>query len=358
MSILTIDGSYGEGGGAVLRNALSLSAVLGEPIRIENIRVKRPNPGLQAQHLTAVRALAQVCQAKVDGAELGSLALTFQPQSSPQSGEYSWDVAEARKGGSAGATSLIFQGLLVPLHFAEGDSRLSLRGGTHVAWSPPFHYLESVYLPALHQMGLNARVHIERWGWYPIGEGIFTAQIGGSGEATRPMEGLNLTDRGPLKRLTGLSASSNLPGHIAERQKQRAQSILRAEGFDPEIEIVDAPAKGQGTMLFLLAEFESVQAGFTSLGRRGRPAEQVADDASKEFLQYSESGAALDRHLADQLVLPLALVTGASSFTTCDLSQHLLTNVWIVEQLLGRHVDVEGEKGKSGRVSISERTHV
>jgi len=356
--MLAIDGSYGEGGGAVLRNALSLSAVLGEPIRVENIRVKRPNPGLQAQHLTAVRALAEICRAKVDRAELGSLALTFQPGSSPQSGEYSWDVAEARKGGSAGATSLIFQGLLVPLHFARGESRLSLRGGTHVAWSPPFHYLESVYLPTLHQMGVNARVNIERWGWYPIGGGIVTADISGSGKAALSMEGLNLVDRGPLKRLSGVSASSNLPGHIAERQKQRAQSLLRAEGFDPEIEIVDAPASGQGTMLFLLAEFESVRAGFTSLGRRGKPAENVAEEACKEFQQYFESGAALDRHLADQLVLPLALATGTSSFTTCEVSQHLLTNAWIVERLLGRPIDVEGEKGRPGKVSMRGRAHV
>jgi RNA 3'-terminal phosphate cyclase (ATP) len=358
VSILVIDGSYGEGGGAVLRNALSLSSVLGEPIRVENIRVKRPNPGLQAQHLTAVRALAQICQAKVDGAELGSLALTFQPQSSPQGGEYSWDVAEARKGGSAGATSLIFQGLLVPLLHAKGDSRLSLRGGTHVAWSPPFHYLESVYLPTLQQMGLNARVHLDRWGWYPIGGGMVTADISGSGQAAPSMEGLNLMDRGPLKRLSGVSASSNLPGHIAERQKQRALSILRPEELNPEIEIVDAPASGQGTMLFLLAEFESVRAGFTSLGRRGRPAEQVAEDACKEFLQYFESGAALDRHLADQLVLPLALATGASSFSTCEVSQHLLTNAWIVERLLGSPVDVEGERGKPGRVTMRGRAHV
>jgi RNA 3'-terminal phosphate cyclase (ATP) len=358
VSILAIDGSYGEGGGAVVRNALSLSAMLGEPIRIENVRAKRPNPGLQAQHLTAVRALAKVCLAKVEGAELGSSALTFQPQSSPQRGEYSWNVAEARKGGSAGATSLVFQGLLVPLLHAKGDSRLSLRGGTHVAWSPPFHYLESVYLPTLHRMGVNARVDIERWGWYPIGEGMVTAHISGSDDAAPSMRGMNLMERGPLKRLSGVSAISNLPGHIAERQKHRAQSLLRAEGFDPEIEIVDAPARGQGTMVFLLAEFENARAGFTSLGRRGKPAEQVAEDACKEFLEYFESRAALDRHLADQLVLPMALAKEASSFTTCDVSQHLLTNVWIVEQLLGRTVDVEGEKGQSGRVSIPGRTHV
>jgi RNA 3'-terminal phosphate cyclase (ATP) len=356
--MLTIDGSYGEGGGAVLRNALSLSAVLGEPIRIENIRVKRPHPGLQAQHLTAVRALARVCEAKVEGAELGSLTLTFQPQSSPQSGEYSWDVTEARRGGSAGATSLIFQALLVPLLHAQGDSRLTLRGGTHVAWSPPFHYLESVYLPTLQQMGVDARVKIEQWGWYPLGGGTVTANVVGCGQAAPSMRGLNLTERGPLNRLSGVSASSNLPGYIAERQKSRAQDMLRAEGFDPEIEVVQAPARGQGTMVFLRAEFESVRAGFTSLGRTAKPAERVAEDACREFLEYFASGAALDRHLADQLVLPLALATGASTFTTCDVSEHLLTNVWIVEQVLGRPVDVEGEKGESGKLSIRGPAHV
>jgi RNA 3'-terminal phosphate cyclase (ATP) len=351
--MLVIDGSYGEGGGAVLRNSLALSAVLGEPVRIEGIRAQRPNPGLQAQHLTSVRALAEVCRAKVEGAELGSQALTFRPHSPLQSGQYSWDVGAARRGGSAGATSLVFQALLLPLLLADGDSGLSLQGGTHVAWSPPFHYLERVYLPTLSKLGANARVQIERWGWYPVGGGVITAQITGLGRRLSATRGLELMERGRLESLSGISGISNLPGHIAERQRSQAESMLSAEGFEPQIEIVDAPSRGQGTVLFLVAEFENVRAGFTSLGRRGKSAEKVAVEACHEFLHYYRSGAALDQHLADQLILPLALAKGTSSFSTCRITQHLLTNVWIVDRLLAREVAVEGEVGEAGTVSIA-----
>jgi RNA 3'-terminal phosphate cyclase (ATP) len=356
--MLILDGSHGEGGGAVLRNSLALSAVLGVPTRVENIRVHRSKPGLQAQHLTAVRALARICNAEVEGAELGSSALTFSPRSSPRSGEYSWDVSQARKGGSAGATTLVFQALLVPLLLADGDSRLFLRGGTHVAWSPPFHYLESVYLPVLRGMGIRARVDIERWGWYPAGGGVLTAQISNLSPALAGLRGLELEQRGTLRRLSGISALSNLPEHIAERQKRQAEKTLRARGFHPEIEIVHAPATGRGTMVFLVAEFEQVRAGFTSLGRKGKPAETVAEEATEEFLGYYESGATFDRYLADQLILPLALAKGRSSFTTCRITQHLLTNAWIVEQLLGRRIEIEGEEGKAGRVTILGRDDV
>jgi RNA 3'-terminal phosphate cyclase (ATP) len=356
--MLVIDGSHGEGGGAVLRSALTLSTVLGKPIRIENIRSRRPNPGLQAQHLTAVRALAKICRATVDGAELGSSAITFQPQSSPRSGEYSWDVAEARRGGSAGAASLVFQALLVSLVFADGDSRLFLGGGTHVAWSPTFHYLESVYLPTLRQLGVEARIEIERWGWYPKGGGVMTAQIAGSGASIAVRPGLHLNERGRLKRLSGISALSNLPVSIAQRQRRRAETMLSAEGFEPEIELGEGPATGQGTVLFLVAEFENVCAGFASLGRKGKPAEMVAEEACRDFLLYYESGAAVDRHLSDQLVIPLALAKGESSFTTSCVTQHLLTNIWITQRVLGREAEVEGGEGKRGKVRISGRTDV
>ncbi len=356
--MIVIDGSHGEGGGQVLRTSLSLSALLGKPVRIENIRLKRPNPGLQAQHLTGVQALAQVCRADLEDAELGSPTLSFIPRSSPRSGEYYWDVAEARKGGSAGATSLVFQAMLMPLLLAEGSSRLSLRGGTHVAWSPPFHYLKMVYLPTLSRMGFQAHVEIEQWGWYPIGGGAMTAQVTGMGHQVSDVSGLDLTERGELKRLYGISALSNLPKHIAERQKRQAEKVLRREGFDPQIEIVDAPARGQGTALLLLAEFENVRAGFTALGRKGKPAEEVAEEACAKFLRHYESGAALDQHLADQLILPMALAERGSSFTTCRITQHLLTNIWVVERFLEIRFLVEGQEGRRGKVTITGRADV
>jgi RNA 3'-terminal phosphate cyclase (ATP) len=346
--MIVIDGSYGEGGGQVLRTSLTLSSLLGKPVRIENIRAKRRNPGLQAQHLTGVQAIAQICDAELEGADLGSQALTFSPLSPPRAGEYSFDVAEARKGGSAGATSLVFQTLLLPLTFAAGQSRLSIRGGTHVAWSPPFHYLQHVYLPTLARMGLEASAEIERWGWYPIGGGEMTAAI--KGRRDSDLCGLDLGQRGELKRLWGISAVSNLPPHIGQRQKKRAEETLRKRGFDPRIEIVDAASPGQGTVVFLVAEYENTVAGFSALGERGKPAEKVAEEACGEFLSYHCSGACLDKHLADQLILPMALALDQSAFTTCEITQHLLTNVWVVQQFLDVRFEIEGEEGEKGRV--------
>lgn len=349
--MITIDGSYGEGGGQVLRTSLSLSALLGEAVRIKDIRAKRPRPGLQAQHLTGVLATAQICNAELKGAELGSQTLTFAPQSPPQAGNYTFDVAEARKGGSAGSTSLVFQTLLLPLAFADGDSHLTIRGGTHVAWSPPFHYLKHVYLPTLARMGIEATVEINQWGWYPIGGGEIKAGVRGQGVRDResspipcPLSPIALVERGGLKRLWGISALSNLPAHIGQRQKRQVERLLRERGFTPEIEIVDAPSPGQGTVVFLVAEFENVVAGFTSYGARGKRAEKVAEEACREFIRYYDSGQALDRHLADQLILPLSLAAGQSSFTTCEVTQHLLTNVEVVQRLMEVKAEIEGKE--------------
>ena len=246
------------------------------------------------------------------------------------------------------SNSLIFFILLLPLAFAPGQSRLTIRGGTHVAWSPPFHYLTHVYLPTLARTGLEARAEIERWGWYPIGGGEMTASIRGRRESC--LSGLDLVERGELKRLWGISATSNLPAHIGQRQKKRAEGYLQKRGFDPRIEIVEAPSPGQGTVVFLVAEYEHSVAGFSSPGRRGKPAEKVAEEACREFIEYHQSGACLDEHLADQLILPMALASGPSAFTTSKITQHLLTNVWVVEQFLDVRFDIKGEEGQRGRV--------
>ena len=344
--MITIDGSYGEGGGQVLRTALALSALLGEPVRIENIRAKRPNPGLQAQHLTGVFAIAEVCEAKLEGAELGSMELTFIPRRKPKPGAYFFDVAKARKGGSAGATTLVLQTLLFPLVKAPGTSKLVIKGGTHVAWSPPFHYVKHVLFPTLARMGIEVRADIERWGWYPIGGGEIRVTVRGGAD----VRGIDLTERGPLKRLWGISAYSNLPDHIGVRQKERTIQLLRRYDLDAEIKVIKAPSPGKGTCVFLVAEFANAVASFTALGERGKRAEKVAEEAVTEFLSYLKSGAALDKHLADQLILPMALADTPSAFTTCEVTRHLLTNVWVVEQFLGQRFEVEGEEGSSGKV--------
>ncbi|MDY7041435.1 MAG: RNA 3'-terminal phosphate cyclase, partial [Chloroflexota bacterium] len=329
-------------------------ALLGRPVSLVNIRAGRRKPGLQAQHLTGVRAAARICDAALEGAKLGSRELTFVPRTAPQAGTYTFDVAEARKGGSAGAASLVFQTVLLPLALADGQSRLTIRGGTHVEWSPPFDYLKRVYLPTLARMGVRAKVHLKKWGWYPVGGGEMTAVIEGSGvsEGGSPfLQGLNLVERGQLLRVRGLSATSNLPRHIAQRQQRQVLQVLRENAVNPRVEVMDkAPSKGQGTVVFLWAEFEKVVAGFTSYGRLGKRAEQVAEEACQAFLTYYDGGAALDPHLADQVILPLALARGESAFTTGQITEHLLTNVWVVEQFLGPRFKIEGTRGEAGRL--------
>ena len=181
-----IDGSYGEGGGQILRTSLTLSAITGQPVRIEQIRAGRRKPGLMPQHLTAVRAASRICSAEVEGAKRNSQALVFRPRSAPQAGTYTFDVAQAAKGGSAGSVSLILQTVLLPLALAEGSSQVTLLGGTHVAWSPPYDYVKRVYLPALARLGIAAKVTIKKWGWYPIGGGRIQATMQGREPGTAP----------------------------------------------------------------------------------------------------------------------------------------------------------------------------
>ncbi len=349
--MLTIDGSYGEGGGQVLRTALALAAITGRPVRIEQIRAGRRKPGLRPQHLTAVRALAKICDAELEGARLNAQELTFMPRARPQAGTYTFDVAQVAKGGSAGSVSLLFQAVLLPLALAEGTSRLTLRGGTHVAWSPPFDYLKRVYLPTLARMGIEAKVNIRKWGWYPLGGGEVQATVQGRSGTTPG--GLDLHQRGALLRVRGLSASSNLPKHIRVRQERAALQALRSHGVNARVDVVDAPSKGQGTVVFVWAEFEEIPAGFTSLGERGKPAEQVAEEAVRGLLAFLPGEGALDEHLADQMVLPLAVAQGRSRFTTTAVTGHLLTVAWVVNQFFPGSVHVEGGEGRPGTCTIT-----
>jgi len=375
--MITIDGSHGEGGGQILRTALSLSVITGQPMRIERIRAGRRQPGLRPQHLTAVRAAAAVCGARLEGDTVGSQALLFEPQHAPRAGHYVFDVREAAKGGSAGSVTLIFQTLLLPLALAKGKSELILRGGTHVAWSPPFHYLQHVYLPAVARLGINAKIELRKWGWYPVGGGEVRAVVrgrwGGKREGKEGKEGkkgtegrpsfefpassFRLVERGELKRLWGVSATSNLPKHIRKRMRLRALERLRPAGVRAEIELLDVPSPGPGAGLFLFAEYEgangdTVTAGFSGFGRLRKRAEAVADEAAKAFLTYHRSGEPVDPHLADQLILPLALAGCAATFRTSEVTRHLLTNVWVVEQFLDVEVRVEGEEGAPGMVVL------
>ena len=336
-----IDGGQGEGGGQVLRTALTLSVIRGVPVEVHSIRARRNKPGLQPQHLTAVNALAEICGAQVEGAALGSPRLLFAP-GAIRAGEYQFDI------GTAGSVTLVLQTILVPLALADSPSRIVLTGGTHVPSSPPSHYLSEVWLPVLAEMGLSASFELVRWGFYPKGGGRVHIAIDG-GTALRP---ISMVSRREAARLRGVSAATNLRRGIAERQRDRLLRRVEAEGYQADIAIAEAESSGPGTFVMVVADTGNMAAGFSALGERGKPAERVADSVVDDLFEFLKTEAACDPHLADQLLVPMVLAGGTSRITTSRVTSHLLTTVAILRQLLGSPVQVGGEEGRPGQVTL------
>lgn len=342
MNVVEIDGSYGEGGGQILRSALSLSIITGMPFRLVNIRAGREKPGLRPQHLTSVQAATTISDAEVDGAKVGSLALEFAPRAA-KAGNYQFDV------GTAGAVMLIFQTLLPPLCRTSEESQIFLRGGTHVPFSPPFHFVAEVFLPMVALMGVKADVHLLKAGWNPKGGGEVTATIAPAA-AVQP---LNLTERGTLRHVTVYALISNLPDHIAQRERDTAANLLRdLREIKPRLEIQRLPSIGEGTMVVLVAEFENTVVGFSAMGQIGKRAERVAEEAVRPFLKFLKSDATVDSHLADQLLLYMALAEGRGSIVTNELTAHVRTNVWLIEKFLPVQFKVDGELGKRATIEV------
>ncbi len=257
-------------------------------------------------------------------------------------------MAQAREGGSAGAVMLVLQTLLPPLALATGVSTVMLRGGTHVDMSPSYDYVHDVWLPTLARMGVRAELSLVRSGWYPVGRGEVRLRIEGA-EKLLP---LRLEHRGPLRAVTGRALAANLPAHICERMAAHARDLLEQAGIAAEIETVVMKAACPGAGLYLTAHYENSLAGFGAQGKRGKPAEQVAEEACFALLQHYRSGAALEQHLADQLILPAALCRGESVFGVERISPHLVTNAWVVERFGLARIDIVPAPGGTGFVKI------
>ncbi len=323
--MIVIDGSMGEGGGQVLRSSLSLSAVTGQPVRLERIRAGRAKPGLMRQHLTAVLAAQAVCGAEVEGASLGSQTLTFKP-GQPKAGAHRFAI------GSAGSASLVLQTVAPVLLSLKAPSTVRVEGGTHNDKAPPFEFLEQTWLPVLQGMGADMLLQLERAGLYPTGGGILTARFSG-GQRLAP---LSLLDRGPLQERCAFSRSANLDGAVGSRQRQL---LIECLGYDVhEVRIQNFEnVQGTGNLCQVIMNFGGHREVFTQFGERGRPSEDLVKALRDESEAYLASDAPVGEHLADQLLLPLALHQGGA-FRTSVWSSHSRTNAEVIQRFLGSRI--------------------
>lgn len=331
-----------------MRTALALSALAAKDVKITKIRHNRPNPGLQAQHVTAVKALAATCNAETEGLERGSTDLVFRPRSHV-SGQFSFDV------GTAGSIPLILQALMPSATFAPSEVRLDMTGGTDVRWSPTIDYVRLVVLPVLELMGYRAQVTVNRRGHYPKGGGMVTTVI----EPSRLLSPLKLIDRGEVGRVEGISHCVKLPSHVAQRQAASAKEKLRNGGVgDVNIALETYPAgqdshfaPGSGITLLMRSPNGSV-IGADNIGERGKPAERVGEEAAAKLLEEVRSNAPVDRHMGDILIPYMAVAEGRSEIQVSEITMHTLTNIKVAELILGVRFDLKGDLKKPGKIAV------
>ena len=335
--LLTIDGGAGEGGGQILRTSLALSLVTGKPFRIVNIRAGRTKPGLLRQHLTAVQAASEIGDAVTSGAEIGASELVFRPEG-VRAGEYRFAV------GTAGSTTLVLQTVLPALMLAGAPSRLTLEGGTHNPFAPPWDFLARAFLPQLARMGLRVEAALVRPGFFPAGGGQILVEIAAAGEL-RPLE---LRERGDDRGRRVVAHVAALPVKIAERAFAQ---IAKRMGWPRTVcEIVEHPGE-RGPGFALAAEIcsEHVTEVFCGFGQKGVTSERVADAVIDRLRHYLAGTVPVGEHLADQLMLPMALARGGA-FRTAGLTPHAETNRAVIEQFLP--VKFETEALAEGGVEV------
>ncbi|MGD8914547.1 MAG: RNA 3'-terminal phosphate cyclase [Candidatus Thiodiazotropha sp.] len=326
-NLITIDGSRGEGGGQVLRTALTLSLITGRPLRMINIRAKRKKPGLMRQHLTAVQAAAAIGAAEIEGAGAGSQSLLFHPQAI-NGGDYRFAI------GTAGSCTLVLQTVLPALLAAGVEARLHLSGGTHNPMAPPADFLQHAYLPLLRRMGADIEMSLSRYGFYPAGGGELELRL----EAGSQLQPLHLSERGELRRASTEALIAALPVHIAERE---LETVRRTMGWDEsQLQLHGLNnSQGPGNALVATIEHEHVTEVFTAFGEKGISAEKVAGKLCRQIKEYLQREAPVGPHLADQLLLPLAI--GGGDFITAKPTQHTLTNMETINAFVPGCLDRE-----------------
>ncbi len=348
MNFTIIDGSYGEGGGQIVRTSVSLSAVTMRPVRIINIRSGRSNPGLRRQHIAGVELIARVVDAEVSGLEVGSTRLEFIP-CSRHGGTFSYDI------GTAGSISLVLQAVFPALALCPEPSELTLTGGTDVAWSPPIDYMVHVFGHTIRHLGVTVDTKVIRRGHYPRGGGTVRCRVW----PTESIHPVHFDGFGNLQSIYGLSHCVRLPRHVAVRQAQAAAEVLQGTLSCPvqiETESYDRksdPHLGPGSGIVLWAESGSgMRIGSDSLGTRGKPAEQVGREAATSLLSELSTGLAVDSHLCDMLVPYVAMASGVSRIGITRVTSHLKTNLWVTSRFLDADLSLEGSTGTPGLLTV------
>ncbi|MFW9845701.1 MAG: RNA 3'-terminal phosphate cyclase [Candidatus Thorarchaeota archaeon] len=347
--MIEIDGSFGEGGGQILRTSVALSALTMQPLSVYNIRAGRPKPGLKRQHLAGIEVLAQLVDADTRGLEVGSTHVEFVPRER-RGGHFEYDV------GTAGSISLILQAALPTAVLAPEPVTFRLTGGTDVAWSPPIDYMREVFVYTLHRMGPIIGIDMSRRGHFPRGGGRVTCTV-------TPVQNMIPIEQevfGELKRVQGISHCVRLPPHVAERQASSAEGLLREKGIDDVQVKRESYAKhedrhlGAGSGIVLWAESAAgIRLGADNLGERKKRAEEAGSECAQKLIKEISTGMAVDSHLCDMLIPYLALADGVSRVGVTEVTSHLKTNIWAAKKILSADFSLRGDLGKPGTLVVS-----
>jgi len=334
--MIEIDGSLYSGSGTLLRYAVALATLTRQPLHMVRIRAKRPKPGLRAQHLHVIKACAGLCDGRVQGGEVGSREITYLPGPVIRSGDYRFDI------GTAGSTMLTALALMPASLFARGECRYSLTGGLFQDFAPSFFHVERVLLPILRSMGADIEIRMVRPGYYPKGQGELGVTVK---PLSKPLKPIDLIRQGTVKAVRGVALASQLKEQqVAPRMAQTAGELIRRRGFTQEIEIQeDSSAVQRGAGLMILAETDQgCVLGADQAGKIGRKAESIAHFVVNQLFEDLDTGATVDRHVADQLILFAALAQGTSQYRVPMITDHVESNLWLVEKILGARSHFEG----------------
>jgi len=328
-----IDGGAKSGSGTIVRYSVALASLLGKEIKIQNIRQRRDKPGLRAQHLKVIQACAEMCHGVVENAAVGSKEITYIPREKFKGGEYHWDI------GTAGSTTMFAQALLPLACFAEKPSKFRLEGGLFQDFAPSAYHMKFVLLPLLKKMGIRAELEIIRPGYVPKGKGIIEIQV----EPLEKLKPLNLIEQGKITSINGIALSSHLEEKkVSQRMAQECRKILNAQGYKSEIEeIYDKSSLQEGAALAIYADTSSGSViGSDRAGRPGRRSESIGRYVAQNFMEDVNTSAAVDRYIADQLIIYAGLAEGISRYSIPRITEHVETNLWLIEEFLGARTKI------------------